>query len=138
MLTSDTVEETILALRNVLEGRAVMPVGWQSASAQVEDPLAALSVREREILSLLSSGMSNKQIAAHLTISSNTVKFHLRTIYSKLGVRNRVQAMQAVGRGVLTAPEGERPFERSPDHGEKGLQASDGEGSIVRSDRGAQ
>ncbi len=44
--------------------------------------------------------MSNKQIASHLTISSNTVKFHLRTIYSKLGVRNRVQAMQAVGQQV--------------------------------------
>jgi DNA-binding NarL/FixJ family response regulator len=97
VLTSDTVEETILALRNVLEGRAVMPAGWQSASAQADNPLATLSAREREILALLASGMSNKQIASHLTISSNTVKFHLRTIYSKLGVRNRVQAMQAVG-----------------------------------------
>jgi len=97
VLTSDTVEETILALRNVLEGRAVMPSGWQSASAQTDNPLATLSTREREILALLASGMSNKQIASHLTISSNTVKFHLRTIYSKLGVRNRVQAMQAVG-----------------------------------------
>jgi DNA-binding NarL/FixJ family response regulator len=94
MLTSDTVEETILALRNVLEGRAVMPAGWQSISAEGCDPLATLSAREREILALLASGMSNKQIAGHLTISSNTVKFHLRTIYSKLGVRNRVQAMR--------------------------------------------
>ena len=105
------VEETILALRNVLEGRAVMPAGWQSASAQANDPLAMLSAREREILALLSGGMSNKQIAHHLTISSNTVKFHLRTIYSKLGVRNRVQAMQALGQGCMTAPEGERPGE---------------------------
>jgi len=111
VLTSDTVEETILALRNVLEGRAVMPAGWQSASAQANDPLAMLSAREREILALLSGGMSNKQIAHHLTISSNTVKFHLRTIYSKLGVRNRVQAMQALGQGCMTAPEGERPGE---------------------------
>jgi DNA-binding NarL/FixJ family response regulator len=136
VLTSDTVEETILALRNVLEGRAVMPAGWQSVSAEMDDPLAALSVREREILSLLASGMSNKQIAGQLTISSNTVKFHLRTIYSKLGVRNRVQAMQAVGRGVLTAPEGERPLERSLDHGGKGLENADGEGLMARSDRG--
>jgi DNA-binding NarL/FixJ family response regulator len=97
VLTSDTAEETILALRHVLEGRAVMPVGWQAASLQEDSPLAALSEREREVLDLLTSGMSNKEIAAHLTISSNTVKFHLRTIYSKLGVSNRVQAMQAVG-----------------------------------------
>ena len=117
VLTSDTVEETILALRNVLEGRAVMPAGWQSASAQADDPLAALSAREREILALLASGMSNKQIASHLTISSNTVKFHLRTIYSKLGVHNRVQAMQATGQGCLTEPEGERTIEHSHESG---------------------
>lgn len=97
VLTSDTAEDTILALRNVLAGRAVMPAGWQAISAQGSDPLATLSAREREILALMASGMSNKQIAAHLTISSNTVKFHLRTIYSKLGVRNRVQAMHSMG-----------------------------------------
>jgi DNA-binding NarL/FixJ family response regulator len=97
VLTSDTAEEMILALRHVLEGRAVMPVGWQAASLQEEAPLAALSAREREVLDLLTSGMRNKEIAARLTISSNSVKFHLHTIYSKLGVHNRVQAMQAVG-----------------------------------------
>jgi DNA-binding NarL/FixJ family response regulator len=95
ILTSDTVEDMVLALRHVLEGRAVMPVGWQAASLREEAPLDALSVREREVLDLLAGGMSNKEIAARLTISSNTVKFHLRTIYAKLGVRNRVQAIQA-------------------------------------------
>ncbi len=102
VLTSDTAEETILALRNVLEGRAVMPVGWQAISTQGSDPLATLSAREREILSLVASGISNKQIAAQLTISSNTVKFHLRTIYSKLGVRNRVQATHTMGQQTPT------------------------------------
>lgn len=96
VLTSDTAEEMVLALRHVLEGRAVMPIGWQAASLQEDAPLTALSVREREVLDLLTSGMSNKEIAARLTISSNTVKFHLNHIYAKLGVRNRVQAMQAV------------------------------------------
>ena len=105
VLTSDTVEETILALRNVLEGRAVMPAGWQAISTQGVDPLLTLSEREREILALLASGMSNKQIAARLTISANTVKFHLRTIYSKLGVRNRVQAMHTVGQTAPLDPE---------------------------------
>lgn len=96
-LTSDSAEEVILALRHVLKGRAVMPVGWQAASREPEAPLAALSEREREVLDLAAAGMSNKEIAERLTISSNTVKFHLRTIYSRLGVRNRVQALQAMG-----------------------------------------
>jgi len=96
VLKSDTSEEAILALRHVLEGRAVMPVGWQAASLRLETPLAALSAREREVLDLAASGMSNKEIAERLTISVNTVKFHLRTIYSRLGVRNRVQAMRAM------------------------------------------
>jgi DNA-binding NarL/FixJ family response regulator len=98
VLTSDTVEEVILALRQVLAGHAVMPVGWQAASLQADTPLAELSSREREVLDLAACGMSNKEIAVRLTISSNTVKFHLRTIYSRLGVHNRVQAMQAMGK----------------------------------------
>jgi DNA-binding NarL/FixJ family response regulator len=97
VLKSDTAEEVILALRNVLEERAVMPIGWQAASLQPGTPLAALSEREREVLELAASGMSNKEIAKRLTISVNTVKFHLRTIYSRLGVRNRVEAMRAMG-----------------------------------------
>ena len=47
---------------------------------------------EREVLDLVTAGMSNEEVAKHLVISSNTVKFHLRTIYSRLGVHNRVEA----------------------------------------------
>ncbi len=98
VLKSDTAEEMILALRHVLEGRAVMPAGWQAASleSEGETPIESLSEREREVLDLAASGMSNKEIAERLMISVNTVKFHLRTIYSRLGVRNRVEAMRAM------------------------------------------
>jgi DNA-binding NarL/FixJ family response regulator len=95
VLKSETVEDMVLALRHVLAGRAVMPVGWQAASVESEpDPIraASLSVREREVLDLVTAGMSNEEVAKHLVISSNTVKFHLRMIYSRLGVHNRVEA----------------------------------------------
>jgi DNA-binding NarL/FixJ family response regulator len=95
VLQSDGVEEVILALRHVLDGRAVMPAGWHPASLEPGVRLAALSAREREVLHLAASGMSNKEIASRLVISSNTVKFHLRRIYARLGVQNRVQATQA-------------------------------------------
>ncbi len=97
VLKSDSVEEVILAFDHVLQGRAVMPAGWQSVPVELErDPLDTLSVREREVLGLAAGGLRNREIAEQLLISPNTVKFHLRTIYTRLGVRNRVQAMHAV------------------------------------------
>jgi DNA-binding NarL/FixJ family response regulator len=94
VLKSETVEEVVLALRHVLAGRSVMPVGWQAASLEPErvPQFAKLSAREREVLDLVTAGMSNEEVAKHLVISSNTVKFHLRMIYSRLGVHNRVEA----------------------------------------------
>ena len=98
VLKSETVEDMVLALRHVLAGRAVMPVGWQAASLEPEPGAlpAGLSAREREVLDLVTAGMSNEEVAKHLVISSNTVKFHLRMIYSRLGVHNRVEATRAV------------------------------------------
>ena len=52
-----------------------------------------LSDREIEVLKLLERGLSNQQIAEELFISTNTVKAHLKNIYGKLGVNNRVQAI---------------------------------------------
>ena len=86
VLKSDSVEEVITAFRHVLEGRSVMPCGWQAVSLEPAgaSPLDALSVREREVLELAVGGMRNREIAERLMISSNTVKFHLRAIYSHL------------------------------------------------------
>jgi DNA-binding NarL/FixJ family response regulator len=51
--------------------------------------------RENEILNLLQRGCSNKEIATSLSISVNTVKFHLQNLYRKLEVSNRVQVLAA-------------------------------------------
>jgi DNA-binding NarL/FixJ family response regulator len=96
VLKSDAPEDMILALRHVLDGRSVMPAGWYEASLEREAVVRVLSRREREILDLVASGLSNKEIAELLVISTNTVKFHLRGIYGSLGVHNRVQASQAM------------------------------------------
>jgi DNA-binding NarL/FixJ family response regulator len=62
-----------------------------------------LTTREIEVLELLAQGLSNKGIAARLHISDQTVKFHLATIYGKLGTHNRTEAVrQAVRRGLVT------------------------------------
>lgn len=52
-----------------------------------------LSDRERDMLLLLVNGITNREIAGRLFVSENTVKFHLKNIYSKLGVGNRLQAI---------------------------------------------
>jgi LuxR family maltose regulon positive regulatory protein len=56
-------------------------------------PTEALSDREKEMLSFLLDGITNREIATRLFVSENTVKFHLKNIYAKLGVGNRMQAI---------------------------------------------
>jgi DNA-binding NarL/FixJ family response regulator len=56
-------------------------------------PGPALSRRQQEVLLLLAQGLANKQIARALTISERTVKFHVASIFNKLGADNRAQAV---------------------------------------------
>lgn len=53
-----------------------------------------LSGSERKVFRLLEKGLSNKAIAIQLRVSENTVKFHLKNIYKKLNVHNRVEAIR--------------------------------------------
>ena len=56
--------------------------------------LETLSEREIEVLELVVSGISNADIAARLFLSINTVKKHITNIFNKLGVKNRLQAVE--------------------------------------------
>ncbi|AXQ27895.1 LuxR family transcriptional regulator [Solimonas sp. K1W22B-7] len=58
-------------------------------------PLEPLTDRERQILVYLANGVSNKEMARRIFVSENTVKFHLKNIYSKLAVASRLQAINA-------------------------------------------
>lgn len=61
-----------------------------------------LTPRERELLRFLGEGLGNREIALALGLTDHTVKFHLRSIYAKLGVRTRTEAVSvAVRRGLL-------------------------------------
>lgn len=69
-------------------------------------PVSNLSAREREVLDLVVKGATNKEIAAQLCITENTVKNHLRNILEKLHLENRVQAAAfAVREGIIKVEE---------------------------------
>ena len=75
------------------------PDGLHAAGDDVE-PLTA---RETEVLELLAQGLSNKAIAARLSISDQTVKFHVASICAKLGASNRTDAVRrGLRRGLTT------------------------------------
>jgi len=62
------------------------------STSSVNAVISPLSSREAEVLRLIVEGNTNIQIAAHLYVSPNTVKTHVRSILNKLGVGDRVQA----------------------------------------------
>ncbi len=80
----DTVAE-------VARGRMVFP--YVDVSRINANPLSTLTKRELEILSSLAAGRTNKEIAAEKGVSANTVKYHVRNLFEKLGVSNRGQAI---------------------------------------------
>ncbi len=63
-----------------------------------EQVVNRLTERERQVLQLTAQGLPNKQIASELEISENTVKFHLSSLYAKLGVTSRTEAVRAGAR----------------------------------------
>jgi DNA-binding NarL/FixJ family response regulator len=61
-----------------------------------------LTPRESQVLQLLADGLPNKTIAARLGVSEETVKFHLASVFGKLGATNRTDAVRrALGRGLV-------------------------------------
>jgi len=75
----------------VARGRMSLP--YLDLQALTTDPLGELTARERELLTALANGWTNLQIASRIGISRNTVKYHLKNLYDKLGVSNRAMAV---------------------------------------------
>ncbi|MGH2852599.1 MAG: LuxR C-terminal-related transcriptional regulator [Solirubrobacteraceae bacterium] len=92
LLKSYSTEDIRAAIAYTATGRTVLPAGWQQVVASHPARPQGLSPRHRQILALIARGRSNEEIARDLNLSPNTIKFHIRALYSRMGVRNRVEA----------------------------------------------
>ena len=101
MLKSMPMEELLGVIRSVHAGRRHVPpeVAARLAEYMGDDELTA---RELEVLRLIREGYKNKQIADQLTISENTVNFHIKNLMEKLRANDRTHAVTiALRRGML-------------------------------------
>ena len=101
-LLEDTLgDDLVPIIREVHAGKARIPA---EVARKLADRVSrtALTAREVEVLKLVAEGLRNKEIAAQLDIVDQTVEFHLKNIFSKLGVNDRTKAVTvAIRHGII-------------------------------------
>ena len=92
---SDNAVDMINSIKLVLTGKTCFPKHASNSKnpLPVGNPMSILTKRQREILSLIVGGKSNKQIADNLGITEGTTRIHVTTIFKALGVRSRSEAV---------------------------------------------
>jgi DNA-binding NarL/FixJ family response regulator len=106
LLKGSPAAEIAQAIRQVHAGESYLSARIAAklvqGVAQPRGRAGLLSARERGVLRLVAAGQSNRQIAKTLAISERTVKFHVTSLFNKLGADNRAQAVAiAAQRGIL-------------------------------------
>ncbi|HLF27627.1 MAG TPA: response regulator transcription factor [Anaerolineae bacterium] len=110
LLKSLNANEFLEALNGLKRGEAAITRktaarlmdGFAALAQQPAQPAGVLTPREIELLQLVVDGLSNKAIAEKLSLSENTVKYHVKNILQKLGVQNRTEAAtHAIRDGLL-------------------------------------
>ena len=85
-------QELVEAVRRVAAGEPIIMVSGGAKDEPAEEPEEQLTAREAEVLRLVAAGRRNTDIATELSVSVNTVEFHVRHILAKLGARSRTEA----------------------------------------------
>ena len=116
LLKDVTAERLFEAVRVIAAGEALLAPGvtrrliseFATLAPRPETPLtpglASLTPRETQVLRLVAEGLSNQEIAARLVVTDETVKTHVSRVLSKLGLRDRTQAVVAAYESGLVVP----------------------------------
>jgi len=112
LLKGSDADEVLEALRAVAAGELLLSRqelvrslrGVSECAAGADDLIEPLTEREQEVLRLLATGLSNRDMASILFVAESTIKTHVEHIIGKLGVSDRVQAAVWAARHGLTAP----------------------------------
>ncbi|WP_433175970.1 response regulator [Actinoallomurus sp. CA-150999] len=117
LLKDSTADDLVAAVRVVargdallapqVTGRLIREFARQRRDRPKPAPgLATLTARETEVLQLIAGGLSNAEIAARLVVSEHTVKTHVARVFTKLGLRDRAQAVVLAYESGLVTPGG--------------------------------
>ena len=101
LLKDTTSEELVAAVRQIHEGERYLP---QAVASRLADRLIrpSLTPRELDVLRLVSRGRTNKEMASAMFISEETVKTHMKSLFQKLGVHDRAEAVSvSLQRGII-------------------------------------
>ncbi|GAD81800.1 response regulator [Nocardia asteroides] len=115
LLKDAPAEELVRAVRVVADGEALLAptitrrliadvTRRRTTRAPATPALSALTPREREVLELVAKGLSNTEIAEALFVAEQTVKTHVSKVFSKLGLRDRAQAVVLAYESGLVVP----------------------------------
>jgi len=105
---STPAAEMVNAIKEVFMGKLWTPDGEfdpdNKSNSEIDDKISSLTAQQHKILMMFADGLLNKQIAYELGLSESTIKSHASTIFLKLGVRNRTQAVIALNELQVTSP----------------------------------
>ena len=100
----DQTAETLVSVLCDARGVAVPPGGQGEPAAEAFVPSLRLTVREREVLSLLAAGLSTPRIGAYLQIAHNTARAHVQRVIEKLGAHSKLEAVALARQaGIITS-----------------------------------
>lgn len=119
VLRDQEPEILVQTLRQVAAGQRLLPLpsseeaACRAKTAMTEKGLVVLTERERQIMHLVSEGLSNKEIGRRLKVTDGTIKVHLHHIFQKLDISNRTSlATLAISQPELTGPSVEKSDDR--------------------------